>query len=43
VWHVSDGALLFDLGGSGQWIGSLPYSPDGKLLAGLDNDGKIDV
>jgi WD40 repeat protein len=43
VWRVSDGTLLFDLGGSGQWIGSLHYSPDGKWLAGLDNDGKIDV
>jgi WD40 repeat protein len=43
VWLVSDGSLLADLSGSGQWVTGLHFSPDGMSLAGSDMDGKVYV
>ena len=43
VWDTSKKNMLFNLPGDTAQIHTLVFSPDGKTLAGLDIDGKVEL
>src|SRR5436189_4294632 len=41
VWSLADGKLVHKLQGHHDWVRTVDYSPDGKILASAGNDRQI--
>src|SRR5262245_10892781 len=37
VWNLADGKLIYKLDGHSDWVRTVDYSPDGRLLASAGN------
>src|SRR5205085_5991048 len=41
VWSLADGKLVQKLTGHTDWVRTIDYSPDGRILASAGNDRRI--
>ena len=41
IWSIPNGEVLHKLSGPENWVDSVAFTPDGRLLAGAGRDGKL--